>query len=113
MTWTAPKAVSQSVGGAARGRAARSSVDRLSGERREPRADRLEEQLVRLCGNVLHRGGVREEAPGAAYNLGLARNVRQVQFGEDVHRGERGGERLRLGKAGADIGQAALSERRR
>ena len=80
----------------------------LRGEGREPRADRLQKQFMRLRGDILHRGRVRQQQTGAAHDLGLARDVRQIQFAEDLH----GGERLRLGKARAKIRQAALSQRR-
>ena len=50
----------------------RRSVSRLRGERREPRADRLQKQLMRLCGDVLHRGRIREQRTGAADDLRFA-----------------------------------------
>ena len=80
------------------------SAGGLRRERRQPGPDRFEKKLVRFRGDVLHRGRVGQQQPGAAHDLGLARNVRQVQFAEDFH----GRERLRLAQAGAQIGQAAI-----
>src|SRR5271165_6289767 len=82
------------------------SVGRLRGEGRQPRADRLKKKLVRLCRDVLHRGRVGQHGAGAADDLVYARDMRQVQFAEDLE----GREGLDLAKPLMEFGEAALAE---
>ena len=61
------------------------SLSRLRGDGHEPRADRLQKQLMRLGGDILHRGRVGEQRTRAAHDLRFGRNVRQVELAEHVH----------------------------
>ena len=70
-------------------RGRRRSVGILRGDCLEPRADRLQEQLMRSRGDVLHRGRIRQQRARTAHNLRFGRDVEQVELAEDVHRGER------------------------
>ena len=81
---------------------------RLRGERREPRADRLEHELVRLGGDILERGRVREHRTGAFADVALGRHLRKVHVAQDVGRALLG-----VGQLSMELREAPGAEHRR
>ena len=81
---------------------------RLSSERGEPRANRLQNEPVRFGGDILQRRRVRKHRAGAFSDVALGRHLRKVQVAQDVS-----GALLGVGQLSMELRQAAGAEDRR
>jgi hypothetical protein len=78
---------------------------RLRGEHRKPRPDRLEDEAMRLGGDILERRRVCEHRTRAPSDVALGRHLRKVHVAEDVGRALLG-----VAQLGVELRQAARSE---